>query len=117
MQINLVNYQKNPLPQEGFLFVNPKSAILLQDVNLNSKMDPYVIINYGNQSSKSTVHMSGHMKPSWPENLIFIPEQIGYLEIEVWNYVGSHSNHDFLGVAFVSLDHLYFEKTIELFCD
>lgn len=59
--------------------------------------------------------MNGHKEPSWPDNLIFICDETQLLEIEVWNYLGNHTNHDFMGVAYLAINQLYSEETIDLF--
>jgi Ca2+-dependent lipid-binding protein len=62
-------------------------------------MDPYVIVKYGEQEKRTTVHMSGHMNPSWPDDeLIFSKDPFSYLELQVWNFTET-GPHDYLGGA------------------
>jgi hypothetical protein len=61
-------------------------------------MDPYVIVKYGEQEKRTTVHMSGHMNPSWPDELIFSKDPVSYLELQVWNFTET-GPHEYLGSA------------------
>ena len=50
--------------------------------------------------------MDGHKEPSWNDYLFFIPDEVQLLEIEVWNYLGNNTHHDFMGVAFLAINQL-----------
>ncbi|RZC91052.1 hypothetical protein C5167_028884 [Papaver somniferum] len=66
----------------GTLEVLLVDACILKDTDLIGKMDPYVVIKFGDQKRKSTVCKKQGKTPVWNEKLKFNVEYAGYIRDE-----------------------------------
>ncbi|RZC77339.1 hypothetical protein C5167_001476 [Papaver somniferum] len=66
----------------GTLKVLLVDACILKDTDLIGKMDPYVVIKFGDQKRKSTVCKKQGKTPVWNEKLKFNVEYAGYIRDE-----------------------------------
>ncbi|XP_026427407.1 elicitor-responsive protein 1-like isoform X1 [Papaver somniferum] len=99
----------------GILEVLLVDACLLKDTDLVGKMDPYVVIKFGDQKRKSTVSRTGQGKtPVWNEKLKLDVEYAGNIRDEHPQYKLSFkimdkdrfSKNDFVGELTIYVDDL-----------
>ncbi|KAI3854685.1 hypothetical protein MKW98_018806 [Papaver atlanticum] len=98
----------------GILEVLLVDACILKDTDLIGKMDPYVVIKFGDQKRKSTVCKRQGKTPVWNEKLKFIVEYAGNIRDEHPQYKLSFkimdkdrfSKDDFVGESTIYVDDL-----------
>jgi Ca2+-dependent lipid-binding protein len=85
----------------GKLVVEPKEANINKDTHLITKMNPLVVIRFGNENCTSAV--SSGKNPSWTDVMSFdrtIDEDT--LIIELWDF-NDFGNNDLLGEGYASI--------------
>ncbi|KAI3862163.1 hypothetical protein MKW92_045671 [Papaver armeniacum] len=98
----------------GILEVLLVDACLLKDTDLVGKMDPYVVIKFGDQKRKSAVSRRQGKTPVWNEKLKFDVEYAGNIKDEHPQYKLSFkimdkdrfSKDDFVGELTIYVDDL-----------
>ncbi len=89
---------------QGELKIIVKSAILKEDLDIFTKMDPYAIFTLGSQKFSTQVASSQGMYPEWGDEFTFFVDHDDKLGVILYDQ--DLLVDDFIGSAFMTIGHM-----------